>query len=488
MFTGSSIERGHGHTGRSRTEDALWCIYKSCEKIRLSQEDGEGTAKRLKAQEGASGEQQQECDSSPERAESDARLARVIQTLVDARSELDVTVDVVNVLADQQQFLSLTHIPRSAKQSQLSARRDFLIAQGMKRDQIRTIARRIRSGCDKLRQDFCLEARFFMDVLELRKRWPVQEYERVAMLPGTFHHEDCVTIDISFCFEEGLYWTRNRRSLLGKHRFVVTNDGNTGEACALLPDPENPGREKIAVGWEAIDGTLRILQNMRAWKYLSMSLHAEAEQMLTLDSYQGAIHPEVCSAVIALADKQDTLVSRRKGKDHYGPPASRMLYVDVFSGTELCSTLFRKKATMLLAQSLTWARVPRMIRLTSETDRSSNLEQLCVWMKVAAMWYDIASLVPSHRESFLEYIQALSERLDFVPATIDIMVPGGLVGSFCVESYSTVVWKPSGHPALPVSCKQELDQYSGPGLGHLQLREMFELISKDEDAFINMRF
>jgi hypothetical protein len=482
-FTGlydSSSEHGNGRTATSRTEDALWCIYKSCEKIRLSQEDAGGKAKKLKAQEGASG--------SPERPESDARLARVIQALVDARSELDVTVDVVNVLADQQQFLSLTHIPRSARQSQLSARRDCLIAQAMKRNQIRAIAQRIRSGCDKLSQTFCSDTRFLMDVVELKKRWPVQEYERVATFPGTFQHEDCVTIDISFFMEEELYWMRNRRFRLGKHRFVVTSDGSTGEASALLPDPVKPGREKIAVGWEAIDNILRLLQNIRAWKYLSISLHAEAEQMLSVDSYRGAIHPGVCNAVVALADKQDALVSRGDGIHHHEPSATCMMYVDVFSGTELCSTCFRKKAALLLARSLTWARVPRMVRLTSKTDYSTNLEQLCLWMKVAAMWYDIASLVPSHKESLLGYIQALSERLDFVPAMIDVIASGDVIGSFSVESYWTVVWMTSRCPLPFVPCRQELDQYSGPTLGHVQLREMFQLISNDKNICINIRF
>ena len=378
--------------------DARWNLYRSCEYLR---EKG----KKQSNEEGS------------EKEDPNEQIDGVLQSLVDARSELDVVRDVITVLEDQQQFLSMMHIPHSAVQH--AAKRDGLIRQGRKKAQMHSIARRLRSGVDTLRQKFCDNVQFFEDVTYLKKRWLVRECERVGHSFG----EDCVLIDISMGVEDDFEWLRDAKKSLGKHKFVLSSSDDTGEVCGLFQDPESDtGEEKVVVGREEIDRILKRLQHMRSWTLICRVLEAESEDLSNLESLRGIIHPDVQRAVMALAHRMLPKHGTVDEQDMCSDP--HMKYVSDFYQSDICASLFEKKALLTLQNAMAWHHVPVIIQQTTTTQKLTFLEQLCKWMLSASMWYDAARLISGRdcmSSPLIDYIRVSAERVTCLPATMHVL-------------------------------------------------------------------
>ncbi len=433
--------------------DARWNLYQSCERMR---EKNQARNKRT------AGERDAEEDGQRE------QITMVIQSLVDARSELDVIRDVISVLEDQQQFLSIMHIPHSAVQH--AAKREGLIRQGMKKAQMHSIANRLRSGAHVLRQTFCVDTQFFKDVEYLKKRWLVRECERVGHVFG----EDCVMIDISMGVEDAFEWLRDAKKSLGKYTFLLSRSDDTGEVFGLFP--ESPaGEEKVVVGREQIDAILKTLRDMRAWTFICRVLDAESEDLSNIQSLRGIIHPGVQDAVMALAHK---MLPQQHDTPEVGMcPDPHMKYVSDFYETEICPSLFQKKAMLTLKNAMSWHLVPEIIRQTTRTRNKTFLEQLCFWMSSASMWYDAARLTVSSKEDFmssplLEYIRLSAERVTCLPATIHIQTgEDSLVESVVIgEDYSMSLARDQSH------------------LGRLQILQLIEKHSTNDSFNISIHY
>eukprot|EP00889_Picochlorum_renovo_P007658 jgi/Picre1/34688/NNA_002156.t1 len=137
-------------------EENQWVLYQTCDKIRECHRK-----KRL-------GEEEQE----EEEQGMMRNPQKVIDGLMEVRSELDIVMDIVQV-AEEQQFLSLTHIPHTVD-ARVAARQD-MVRQGLKRQQLKAIAHRLQDASGELKKSY-MDMRFLDEVRELRKRWLVKEY------------------------------------------------------------------------------------------------------------------------------------------------------------------------------------------------------------------------------------------------------------------------------------------------------------------------
>lgn len=445
-----SVEPQGGEVVGDYTTDARWHLYWSCQSIREEEE----RRKRLKVD----SEQGEEGNHSHE------QLEEVVQSLIDARSELDVIRDVVTVLEDQQQFLAMMHIPHSAVQH--TAKRDGLIRQGIKKAQMHSIAQRLRSGANTLKQKYCERLRFFEDVEYLKKRWLVRECEMVGNVFG----EDCVMIDISMPVEDDFDWLRHTKKSLGKYLFIVSSsDDEIGEACGLLQDPESStGEENVVVGREEIDRVLQKLKDMRAWKLICRVLDVESDDLSNRESLRGIIHPDVQSAVMVLAHSMLPGQQHAAGQQQDICSDPHMQYVADFYATEMCPILFQKKALLTLENAMAWHHVPDIICETTTTTRKTFLEQLCDWMKSSSMWHDAAVLTSGKdamSSPLIEYIRLSAERVTCLPATIHVLSREKReLGSFVIQGNYSISWVPTSSHVSTHTSRVE----------RLQVRQMLE--------------
>lgn len=471
-----SIEPQGSEVLGDRHMDSRWNLYQSCQSMR---EKHQKNMKRPKSSADM---------SEVEKEEQTEQVQGVIQSLVDARSELDVIRDVISVLEDQQQFLSMMHIPHSAVQH--AAQRDSLIRQGLKKEQMHSISRRLRSVAGILKKRYCETMAFFDDLEYLKKRWLVQECERV----GTSFEEDCAMVNISIPAEDDFDWLRHNKKSLGKHLFVLTSCDVTGELCALLCDPESPaGDEVVVVGREQIDSVLRRLWHARAWKFICRVLDVESEDLSNLESLRGILHPDVQRTVILMAHSnvvhpyEDARTTIKKHQNDEICSDPHMKYVAQFYETEMCALLFRNKALLMLENAMAWHHVPGIIRQATTTRRKTFLEQLCTWMKSASMWYEAAVLTLGKNASsspLVEYIRASAKQVDCLPATIHLATETDTkkrLGSIVIQGDYSMRWvaSPTENPEAAWNPASQ----DAP-MGRLQLRHMLESMLKTNTSLI----
>jgi len=75
------------------------------------------------------------------------RIEDVVRALGDARSDLDVIIGVISELEEQQQHLSITHVPQSIAQVE----REHVVAMKRKKRQLLSISERLGRGAETLR-------------------------------------------------------------------------------------------------------------------------------------------------------------------------------------------------------------------------------------------------------------------------------------------------------------------------------------------------
>jgi hypothetical protein len=76
------------------------------------------------------------------------RIEDVVRALGDARSDLDVIIGVISELEEQQQHLSITHVPQSIAQE---VEREHVVAMKRKKRQLLSISERLGRGAETLR-------------------------------------------------------------------------------------------------------------------------------------------------------------------------------------------------------------------------------------------------------------------------------------------------------------------------------------------------
>ena len=446
-------------------EENQWGLYQTCDKVRESQR---------KKRSGEEGDEEQQEEQGMMR-----NPQKVVDGLMEVRSELDIVMDIVQV-AEEQQFLSLTHIPHTVD-ARVAARQD-MVRQGIKRQQLKAIAQRLQEASGELQKSY-MDMRFLDEVKELRKRWLVKEY-RVA--GGNVLKEDCVCVDISFSVEREDESMVGDRDSLGKHKFVIAA-GQDGEACALLPHVQEDEKENVVVvGWQQIDKALRRLQMRRAWKYIYVRLESESERL----SQSLGIHPEVHAAVMRLAARSsmgdDCPVDMEP--DGYHAVSG---YKDVydFSMTDLCASLFKQNALSMLAEAITWHRVPLIVRQATPTRPKSFLENMCIWITNVSLWYDVSNRVASAGnssatlENFVHRLSSLSKGI-----CASVMLYSGsdqesLVGSIQVNDDGSMVWE-----AAMDHGKSITGMHSGMNMGRLEVTHVVREVIKDGPCRIEVEY
>ncbi len=360
-------------------------------------------------------------------------LASVVESLVDARSDLAVIIDIATVLADQQ-YLGVSHVPQSIV---AEVQRHNVLQMSLKRRQVMGIASRLRAGAAILRDKYCPEQdRFASDVEELGRRWPIREFKRT----GTSYVDDCVLVTVRSQVEDG--WTWLDSDSLGKHTFVIARDQNDGAGCACAVF-----QDRLLSGWREIDAQLRSLRSERGWKLIRAALEEEAVAINAEDAAE-MLQTDVQRAVLALsrASSPSSLpgcICREE----------RMLYLEKFCRTDICRKLFKKRAMIALRTASEWCLIPNLVRRTTPTRHASFMEQLCKWLSFSAMWYEIAESLGEGdpcRRSIHDYISALALSSHCVPAQVRL----GSTRVSINESYSMTV--------------------PGATLGRLQLKELLD--------------
>lgn len=445
-------------------EENQWGLYQTCDKVRESHRK-----KRLGDEEQEQEEEEQGMMRNPQ---------KVIDGLMEVRSELDIVMDIVQV-AEEQQFLSLTHIPHTVD-ARVAARQD-MVRQGLKRQQLKAIAQRLQEASGELKKSY-MDMRFLDEVRELRKRWLVKEY-RVA--GGNVLKEDCVCVDISFSVEREDESMVGDRDSLGKHKFVIAA-GQDGEACALLPHVQEDEKENVVVvGWQQIDKALRRLQMRRAWKYINARLESESERL----SQSLGIHPEVHAAVMRLA-AQSSMDDCPMDMEPDGYHAvSGYKDVQEFSMTDLCASLFKEKALSMLAEAITWHRVPLIVRQATPTKPKSFLEDMCIWITNVSLWHDVSNRVaaagnPSATlDDFVHRLSSLSKGI-----RASVMLYSGsdsesLVGSIQMKENGAMVWEPAMDHDKSIT-----GMHSGMNMGRLEVTHIVREVIKDGPCRIQINY
>lgn len=326
--------------------------------------------------------------------------ARVIAELVEAKSELDVVVDLVNMV-EQQQFLGVTHIPRTGQQvsSQADFERKVSVVNGLER--VRRISDRLRKGVERLKENVTHRERFLEEVGKLREQWRVLEYRGA----GGRLDSNSFTIDISFNMEKG----EEEKNLLGNYVFVVSPD-EEGHSCALLVDEQH--EETVVHGWLAISQALKRLQKIRAWRYI----HKNLVQEIQLNELGGSDSDVVgqralmymSSAALDAADPLHKIYQEfafDKAKIDF-KDCNRAQH-DLLNGNDVaffvshfshCQCLFEHNALIFLASEMEWTRVPELVRMTTPSELPSLLSKLTTWLRNASLYYTIAHMLVSGKE------------------------------------------------------------------------------------------
>ena len=321
-------------------------------------------------------------------------LTSVIESLADARADLDVLIDIASLLGDEQ-HLGVAHVPQPVV---AEVERQRTLQMLLKKRQLQDIATRLKAGAAVLRSKYCSEEdAFASDLSELQRRWPTYEYTPL----GTAFI-DCALVSTRFALEDNWDWLNP--TSLGKHTFVIARDQNddAAGACAVI-------QKQLGGGWEAIDAELREIRSKRAWKLIQAALEEEA---VAIDGMGGG---DVEGAVLALSRASSALPLDFVCRDE------RMLYVENFCRTDLCRSLFRQRGMLVLRDAMTWHTIPMIIRQTTRTKHASFMEQLCKWLFFSAMWFDIAESLPENdpwKDMLLEYITKLGSSSRCVPAEI----------------------------------------------------------------------
>jgi hypothetical protein len=328
--------------------------------------------------------------------------ARVIAELIEAKSELDVVVDLVNMV-EQQQFLGVTHIPRTGQQvsSQANFERKVSVVNGL--EKVRRISDRLNKGVERLKEHVAHRERFLEEMGKLREQWRVLEYRGA----GGRLDSNSFTIDISFDIEK----SEEEKNILGTYVCVVSPD-EEGHSCALLVDEQH--EETVVYGWLAISQALKRLQKIRAWRYIHKNL-VEEIHLNELGSSDSDVvgHRAVMymsSAALAAADPLHKIHHQDfafdKGKIDF-KDYNRVQH-DLLNGNDVaffvshfshCQCLFEHNALVFLASEIEWTRVPELVRMTTPSKVPSLLSKLTSWLRNASLYYTIAYILVSGKET-----------------------------------------------------------------------------------------
>lgn len=328
---------------------------------------------------------------------------RVIAELVEAKSELDVITDLVNIV-EQQQFLGLTHVPRTGQQvsSQSDFERKVSVVNGL--EKLRRISNRLSKGVELLRGKEARRERFLEEVGALREQWRVLEYRGA----GGRLDSNSFTIDISFNMEKG----SEEKRILGNYVYVISPD-EEGQACALLVD-EQHAEETVVSGWLEINRALKRLQKIRAWRYIHRKLIEEIEfnelggsdrdviaqralmHMSSAALYAADPSPKIHSSSFAYhPDKIDLHDYSRREKYDLLNGNDVAFFVSHFSR---CQCLFEHNALLFLASEMEWAKVPQLVRMTTPSKPPSLLSKMISWLRNASLCYTIAYILVSGKQ------------------------------------------------------------------------------------------
>eukprot|EP00890_Picochlorum_soloecismus_P002623 jgi/Picsp_1/3361/NSC_06199-R1_---NA--- len=380
-FVHRIAEDGKEDMGPSARERKRWAVYEVSDKARQLKDTTRGTGEEEATE--------IELVVDPE---------RVIGELIEAKAELDVVVDLVNMV-EQQQFFGLTHVPRTGQQvsSQADFERKVSVVSGL--EKIRQTSSRLSKGVERLRGKETRRERFLEEVGKLREQWRVLEYRGA----GGRLDSNSFTIDISFNMEGG----SDEKRILGNYIFVISPD-EEGHACALLVDEQNAD-ETVVNGWLAIGQALKRLQRIRAWRYIHKKLVEEIEFNELGGSDSDAIGQRalmyMSSAALAAADPSQKIHHQgfaysedKIDMDDYRSRVQR----DLLNGNDVaffvshfsrCQCLFEHNALVILASEMEWARVPQLVRMTTPSKPPSLLSKLITWLRNASLCYTIAYIV-----------------------------------------------------------------------------------------------
>jgi hypothetical protein len=328
----------------------------------------------------------------------------VIDQLSAARGELDVILDLITAV-EQQQFMSLAHVPRARDPA--ATARNAALRLARRRAQLRAAADRLRAGTAAAAAQSRVADRFLSDVAALRARWRLGR--RPATAGGAFF------VDLALPLPRDLLVVAELQRPEQTQVNIVPSA--EGEACLVVAAatavsaaaPAAPAAVEVIKGPAAIDAELERRQMAHAWRVIEGLVAAEAAAQGRRDG-SGSAAAAASEAVRRMAAAAAAKASASSTDDmdvdgagdtlQPGPPlvsgaGGGLAAADLaaFCVAPGCQEQFEARALRLLAVLCRSARTPTLIKEAQSGfggDSSGGgskgvLEQLVAWLRHAAL-------------------------------------------------------------------------------------------------------
>jgi len=367
----------------------------------------------------------------------------VINKLLAARGELDVIIDLIAAI-EQQQFVSLSHVPTTTKDPAAIAQHSVLRV-ARRREQIRSTSDRIRTGTAAAREQATRADRFLQDLKEIRQGWKLcrRSTAQGASAAGSFY------VDLSLPIEKTrqiVSKNNSRGGLSAASRQVNIVPSAEGVACIVVVDAHDvddastaatavapattahPSSVKVIKGPQSISEELERRHAYHSWQVLEALLLQEAKEKSSGDMMNkntaaaaaAAVDAILRMAAIAAAKRKHDVIAHNKTVADVDKEDKVMVDVEETEALEFknnvsscvvqcsaekglaakdietyCSTPrsqleFESRALRCLAALCKEAQTPEIIKETRGGEISESMvEQLTGWVAHAALCYAV---------------------------------------------------------------------------------------------------
>ena len=339
----------------------------------------------------------------------------MIDKLSAARGELDVIIDLISFVEQQQQFLTVAHIPPPPTLA-TDITRATALSIARRRAQLHEVADRLRVGTKAARSHSAINDRFLRDVASLRSKWNVKRHSKR-------HQGQQFYIDIALPLPN---------DVLGRGGTKLAADGvlqrkeetqitvvpsATGEACIVVVDEVGGGGgggvgavplmhsdTVVITGPGAISVQLHMKQVALAWKVLQrmVALYDDGA-----DDGSQVPSPFLVTAVKHLiSDGQETLAmdaSSHVEKEEGGETEGGQLALDISAFCVLpdARPRFKAHALRLLATLCRSAHTPSLVVQVASQSKGGAQRSPRWLVRLLAEWVHYESLCHAISKSLM---------------------------------------------------------------------------------------
>lgn len=348
---------------------------------------------------------------------------KVLDQLMSARGELDVILDLI-ASVEQQQFVSLAHIPRQREPAAIAQQTTLRLAR--RRVQLKSTAERLRTGTEAIRSQSTVTDLFLKDLMEIRREWKLSR--RSANMGGTFFVDISLALPSSSCSNTAIPWGDLQRPEDTQMNIVPSAEGT---ACMVVSGQLVSGTEAPVVikGPAAITTELRKRQLLHSWRLIGRIVGAEAQQATATSEGSDAATikavqhmatraaNEAAGAVTGATSTEAQLLLKEETSADINLAASSsgaqgegvgLAAQDLarYRATASCQFQFESRALRCLASLCQAARTPALIQQTRATEESNNaglhnpsmLQQLTSWLRHAALCHAVDTSLAQQQE------------------------------------------------------------------------------------------